>query len=351
MNFENKGKWFKEAQDKMATRDTMEDPDFLDGDDKVLTFEEEELDIEDNDIEEEPAQKNEDFYKYIDDVPTEEIAKALKELGIKEPYATQKAKIADKLAKRFGLRRVPTPIEMTEVLNALPYFAESSQKNEAMPPISQRKRIEFEDDIVRVYDGNKEIYAGAEDYEPMQDENWKWDNTNKYYKFDKYIKVCCESAQKNEDFRPDDTVPQSKQMDFKKQYLKDKDARKINKNSFYFDGIHAVDDQSGSDIPGAVLGMKYKDLAAALDKFFESSQKNEGSNWEYSVNVLDNYGDVQYSTTCNSQSDIDNAIKKYKARSVELRNADNCRTIEVTKDLVDDDGNILKSQSIKKMSL
>ena len=131
MNFENKGKWLKEAQDKMAARDTMEDPDFLDGDDKVLTFEEE-LDIEDNDIEEEPAQKNEDFYKYIDDVPTEEIAKALKELGIKEPYATQKAKIADKLAKRFGLRRVPTPIEMTSILDALPYFKdESAQKNEA----------------------------------------------------------------------------------------------------------------------------------------------------------------------------------------------------------------------------
>lgn len=59
MKFENKGKWLKEAQDKMAARDTMEDPDFLDGDDEVLTFEEEELDIEDNDIEEEPAQKNE----------------------------------------------------------------------------------------------------------------------------------------------------------------------------------------------------------------------------------------------------------------------------------------------------
>ena len=62
--FENKGKWLKEAQDKMAARDTMEDPDFLDGDDEVLTFEEEELDIEDNDIEEEPAQKNE--VRYID---------------------------------------------------------------------------------------------------------------------------------------------------------------------------------------------------------------------------------------------------------------------------------------------
>ena len=74
----------------------------------------------------ESSQKNEDFYKYIDDVPTREIAKALKELGIKEPYATQKAKIADKLAKRFGLRSVPTPIEMTSVLDALPYFTEES---------------------------------------------------------------------------------------------------------------------------------------------------------------------------------------------------------------------------------
>ena len=63
MKFENKGKWLKEAQNKMAARDTMEDPDFLDGDDDVLTFEEEELDIEDNDIEEESAQKNEATFK------------------------------------------------------------------------------------------------------------------------------------------------------------------------------------------------------------------------------------------------------------------------------------------------
>lgn len=67
MKFENRGRWLKEAQDKMAARDTMEDPDFLDGDDKVLTFEEEELDMEDDDnfedVEEETieesAQKNE----------------------------------------------------------------------------------------------------------------------------------------------------------------------------------------------------------------------------------------------------------------------------------------------------
>lgn len=67
MKFENKGKWLKEAQDKMAARDTMEDPDFLDGNDKVLAFEEEELDMEDDDnfedVEEETieesSQKNE----------------------------------------------------------------------------------------------------------------------------------------------------------------------------------------------------------------------------------------------------------------------------------------------------
>ena len=82
----------------------------------------------------ESAQKNEDFYKYIDDVPTREIAKALKELGIKEPYATQKAKIANLLAKRFGLRSVPTPIEMTSVLDALPYFKEEAANIDAKNP-------------------------------------------------------------------------------------------------------------------------------------------------------------------------------------------------------------------------
>lgn len=110
----------------------------------------------------ESSQKNEDFYKYIDDVPTREIAKALKELGIKEPYATQKAKIANLLAKRFGLRSVPTPIEMTPVLDALPYFTEeSSQKNEALKTLNDfrnfHRDLELFGEIIRKkYSGNKQ---------------------------------------------------------------------------------------------------------------------------------------------------------------------------------------------------
>lgn len=67
-------------------------------------------------------------------------------------------------------------------------------KLESMPPKSRRKRIETEDDLVKVYQGNKEIYSGTEDYEPMNDADWRWDNNDKCYKYDKYVKICFESA-------------------------------------------------------------------------------------------------------------------------------------------------------------
>lgn len=55
----------------------------------------------------------------------------------------------------------------------------------------ERKRIDFDDDLVIVYDENgKKIYKGIEDEEPMKDEHWKWDNTEKVYKLDGYTKVC-----------------------------------------------------------------------------------------------------------------------------------------------------------------
>jgi len=52
------------------------------------------------------------------------------------------------------------------------------------------KRIEFEDDIVVVYEDGKVIYKGEEDYEPMKYEDWKWDSSKKHYTFENYIKVC-----------------------------------------------------------------------------------------------------------------------------------------------------------------
>lgn len=56
-----------------------------------------------------------------------------------------------------------------------------------------RKKIDFEDDLVIVYDENEtQIYKGIEDYEPMKDEDWKWDNSEKVYRCGSYIKICLE---------------------------------------------------------------------------------------------------------------------------------------------------------------
>lgn len=152
MKFENVGKWMKEAEEDKLVFDNREPADFLDGDDEICTLK----------TEDDESDYDDDFSgELLDEVESEDFEDELDS---------------------------PENEEDTIVMS------------ESMPPINQRKRIEFEDDIVRVYDGNKEIYAGAEDYEPMQDEDWKWDNANKYYKFGKYIKVCCESSQKNEGF-------------------------------------------------------------------------------------------------------------------------------------------------------
>ena len=57
----------------------------------------------------------------------------------------------------------------------------------------ERRRVNFDDDLVIVYDeDDREIYRGLEDYEPMKDEPWKWDNESQSYKLDKYRKICLE---------------------------------------------------------------------------------------------------------------------------------------------------------------
>ena len=60
--------------------------------------------------------------------------------------------------------------------------------------IPSGKRIEYEDDLVVVYDEKGcVIYKGMEDYEPMRYENWKWEQNKGYYTLDnKYVKVCLE---------------------------------------------------------------------------------------------------------------------------------------------------------------
>lgn len=60
-----------------------------------------------------------------------------------------------------------------------------------------RKRIDFEDDLVIVFRDDSEIYKGIEDYEPMKDENWRYNNAIQAYKLEDsrteghtYIKIC-----------------------------------------------------------------------------------------------------------------------------------------------------------------
>ena len=51
------------------------------------------------------------------------------------------------------------------------------------------KRIDYDDDLVIVYDkdGNV-VYKGLEDYEPMKDEDWKFDSSIGAYRLGDYIK-------------------------------------------------------------------------------------------------------------------------------------------------------------------
>lgn len=60
--------------------------------------------------------------------------------------------------------------------------------------IPSGKKIEFEDDLVIVYNKlGSVIYKGMEDYEPMRYEDWKWEADKGYYTLnDEYIKVCKE---------------------------------------------------------------------------------------------------------------------------------------------------------------
>lgn len=54
-----------------------------------------------------------------------------------------------------------------------------------------RKQIEFEDDLVIVFDENEsQIYKGIEDYEPMKDCDWKWDSSTQTYNYNGYVKIC-----------------------------------------------------------------------------------------------------------------------------------------------------------------
>ena len=57
--------------------------------------------------------------------------------------------------------------------------------------IVKGKRIQYEDDIVIVYDENMDVaYEGLEDYDPNKDLPWKWDESRGGYVYKDWFKVC-----------------------------------------------------------------------------------------------------------------------------------------------------------------
>lgn len=89
----------------------------------------------------------------------------------------------------FSKDAAPKNIRYSDIKNSFGKLHIFKVINTAIP---EGKKIEYEDDLVAVFDKNgKEIYKGLEDDEPMRYENWKWDSYNRYYTLDdEYIKVC-----------------------------------------------------------------------------------------------------------------------------------------------------------------
>ena len=53
------------------------------------------------------------------------------------------------------------------------------------------KRIEYEDDIVRVFnEKGEEVYKGLEDYDPNKDLDWRYNETRNCYEYKGWTKVC-----------------------------------------------------------------------------------------------------------------------------------------------------------------
>lgn len=58
--------------------------------------------------------------------------------------------------------------------------------------IPQGKHINFDDDLVVVYNENNEIcYQGEFDYCPYNDEDYSWDDDNEYYNLPNNYKMVC----------------------------------------------------------------------------------------------------------------------------------------------------------------
>ena len=56
--------------------------------------------------------------------------------------------------------------------------------------MSRCRRINYDDDLVIVKKGKEVIYRGLEDYEPLKDEPWRWDEKAKCYKLNGLKKYC-----------------------------------------------------------------------------------------------------------------------------------------------------------------
>ena len=53
------------------------------------------------------------------------------------------------------------------------------------------KRIQYEDDIVRVFnEKGEEVYKGLEDYDPNKDLDWRYNENKNRYEYRGWIKVC-----------------------------------------------------------------------------------------------------------------------------------------------------------------
>ena len=133
--------------------------------------------------------------KQLDEISTEDINYVFKEYGFDMP-AEEKARLSRQEKEHYIVwalcwdafdRRAE---ELPESFDAL---------HEGYPKKSVRKEIDAEDDLVKVFNGEEEIYAGLEDYEPMKDENWKWDSNEKCYVLDNYKKFCYESLNETSD--------------------------------------------------------------------------------------------------------------------------------------------------------
>lgn len=57
------------------------------------------------------------------------------------------------------------------------------------------RRINYDDDLVVVYNGDGEIeYKGIDDFNPYKDDDWVWDESIKGYRCGDYIQICIDPS-------------------------------------------------------------------------------------------------------------------------------------------------------------